>query len=304
MRLFETFARGSLDVSGAEIARTLWQRQPQWAVASISEMDAAFFAGMVTKLRPRMLLEIGVASGWGSCVLLEALARSGLHDSQLYGVDISERFFYDSNYATGQCVADLYPEYAARYHLATGVTAPQHVPEIGHRFDFVFIDAHHMHPWAILDLLAVLPFVEAESWIALHDLNLSLKEDQEHRNRGPKYLFEGWDHDKMHSIQNPTMAGAIRIGSDASRHLPLLLDIVHTPWELPVDQSSLDALLKSVSTAYGDAWSMRFRRAFELANYHVNKVHSPEIGRLQQEIAQLRRGKRTWTERLLRRRGA
>jgi predicted O-methyltransferase YrrM len=299
MKVFERFPFGHLDDIGGPIVRRIWPSQPAWAVASISEADAAFFAGLVIATRPAKLVEIGVASGWGSCILLDALANAGLPESELHGVDIAERFFYDASYATGQCVAEVMPERAGRYHLRTGVTIGECTADIGSGVDFAFIDAHHMHPWATLDLLAVLPLVVPGNWVAMHDLSLSRKEDQEHRNRGPKYLFEGWEEDKVHSTQEPTMAGAIRIPDDPRRCLPLLLDIAYTPWELAVEARACDAVCNVIEGAYGATWAARFRRAFEIGNYHVAKVHSPDIDQLRRQLAAPRTGARGLMRRVL-----
>ena len=300
MRTFQQFSYGQIDALGASLARELWAKQPAWAVASISEADAAFLAGLVIATRPRKLVEVGVASGWGSCVLFAALRAAGLDASEIHGVDIAERFFYDAAYATGQCVRDVLPAELPRYRLLTGVTMGECAPTIGAGVDLAFIDAHHMHPWATLDLLAMMPFVTPGSWIAMHDLNLSRKEDQEHRNRGPKYLFEGWDGDKAHSIQEPTMAGAIRLSDDPAANLPLLLDILYTPWELTVDRSASEAVCAIVEAAYGKSWSARFRRAVEVGNYHVSKVNSAEIDSLQKQIATWRAKPMGWARSILR----
>jgi predicted O-methyltransferase YrrM len=281
MKMFEQFPFGRIDAVGAPVVRAIWDRQPAWAVASISEMDAAFFAGMVIETRPTRLVEIGVASGWGSCILLHALSVAGIDNAEIVGIDIAPRFFYDEAYATGQCVTDVMPAQLDRYRLITGATAGESATRIGGAIDFAFIDAHHMHPWATLDLLAVLPSMRPGSWVAMHDLSLSLKADQEHHNRGPKYLFEGWDGDKMHSIQRPTMAGAIKLPEDLSSSLPLLLDILYTPWELPVENRAADAVCATIGRTYGDAWQRKFARAVELGNYLVHKMHSsePQAGR-------------------------
>ena len=304
MKTFQQFPYGHIDAVGAPLVRELWPKQPAWAVASISDADAAFFAGLVVETQPRKLVEIGVASGWGSCVLLHALHSAGLERSEIYGVDIADRFFYDAAYATGQCVRDVMPERLDRYRLLTGVTIGECAPKIGGGVDFAFIDAHHMHPWAALDLLAVMPFMKPGSWIAMHDLNLSRKEDQEHRNRGPKYLFEGWDGDKVHSTQEPTMAGAIRLSDDTTTHLSLLLDILYTPWELPVEARASETVLTILEGAYGASWSASYRRAVEIGNYHVSKVHSPDIEHLRKEVAALRAGPKGWARRIFRERNA
>jgi predicted O-methyltransferase YrrM len=304
MKTFQQYALGYMDSIGAPIVHALWPRQPTWAVASISDMDAAFFAGLVIETRPAKLVEIGVASGWGSCVLLEALDAAGMQKSVLHGVDIAERFFYDEAYATGQCVNDVMPERLARYRLTTGMTAGECAASIGAGVDFAFIDAHHMHPWATLDLLAIMPMMRPASWVAMHDINLSRKEDQEHRNRGPKYLFEGWEGDKMHSTQVPTMAGAIRLPDDPPACLPLLLDILYTPWELPVDPRPCNAATDAVERVYGATWGAKFRRACEIGNYHVGKMHSADIDELHRKIAALRGGVRGWARALFRERNA
>jgi len=304
MKIFQQFPFGHIDSVGAPIVREIWPRQPAWAVASISDIDAAFFAGLVVETRPRKLVEIGVASGWGSCVLLHALETAGVQGSEIHGVDIADRFFYDAAYTTGQCVRDVMPERVACYHLTTGVTIGECASKIGSGIDFVFIDAHHMHPWATFDLLAVMPFVEPGSWIAMHDLNLSRKEDQEHRNRGPKYLFEGWEGDKLHSIQEPTMAGAIRMPDDAAAVLPLLLDILYTPWELPVESRASDAVCGIIESAYGAAWGAKFRRGIEIGNYHVSKVQSPEIEDLRKQLLAMCARPKGWARKIFRERNA
>src|SRR6185437_9162851 len=96
MKMFHQFPFGRIDSIGAPVVREIWPRRPAWAVASISDMDAAFFAGLVIETRPRKLVEIGVASGWGSCVLLHALKKAGVEGSEIHGVDIADRFFYDA----------------------------------------------------------------------------------------------------------------------------------------------------------------------------------------------------------------
>jgi predicted O-methyltransferase YrrM len=289
MKLFEHFAYGELDKLGHSIATTLYQQQPPWAAAaSISTYDAQFLAGLVLAIRPLKVVEVGVASGWGSVVLLKALEESGLTNYQYLGVDLVDRFFCDPTYATGQAVQQVLPALADRYQLMTGRSIAEAGPDIGGGTDLAFIDAHHMHPWATLDLLALLPFLSPGSWVALHDLNLCRKEDQGHQNRGPKYLFEGWEGDRAHSIQVPPMAGAIHIGAAPVDQLPLLLDILYTPWEMQVEQRFLAPVSRLISDTYGPEWGEKFRRAMEVGNYFVGKMHSPDINALTAERAKLR----------------
>jgi len=288
MKTFEQFSLGELDTIGRPLTEEMYRRRPAWTVASISHYDAAFFAGLAMALKPKKIVEVGVASGWGSVIIMQALEAAGVEGYNYFGVDIAERFFYDANYATGQAVEEVVPTLAPRYQLLTGRAIAEVAPEIGGNIDLAFIDAHHMHPWATLDLLSLLPFLVPGSWVALHDLNLCRKTDQEHRNRGPKYLFDAWDGDKAHSVETPTMAGAIRIGEKPEEHLPLLLDLLHTPWELPVEQRFIAPLIDLLTRRFGAEVGEKFKHAAEVGNYLTNKMHSQDIDALAAEIGRLR----------------
>jgi predicted O-methyltransferase YrrM len=288
MRIFNEFQYGLLDGIGRPLADKLYKQRPSWTAASISDKDAAFFAGLAMTVRPCKVVEVGVASGWGSVVFLEALASSRCESTHYFGVDIAERFFYDQKYATGDAVSEVASHRAHHYKLLIGRTMAEVAEEIGDGIDFAFIDAHHMHPWPTLDLLSLLPYLKPGSWIALHDLNLCRKQDQEHQNRGPKYLFEAWEEDKAHSIEIPTMAGAIRIGKKPEEHLPLLLDILHTPWELTVEERFLSPLIAAVSRSYGSTWGNEFQRAVDVGNYLKNATHGRSYDLLYDKIARLR----------------
>jgi hypothetical protein len=108
----------------------------------------------------------------------------------------------------------------------------------------------------------------------------------------------------MHSVQQPTMVGAIRMPEDAAGALPVLLDILYTPWELPVEPRASEAVCASVEGCYGAEWGSRFRRAIEVGNYHVSKVHSPDIDELRRQVAALQARPMGWARRLLGERNA
>jgi len=288
MKLFQQFKMGELDGVGKPIAEELYKKRPSWAVASISLLDAAHVVGLVKAIKPKKLIEIGVASGWGSVILMDTLRDMGVHDFEYVGIDISSRFFHDPAFATGQAVDELLPDLTSNYQLIVDKSAGQVIHEIGDSIDFGFIDAHHMHPWALLDFLSILPYMAQDSWVALHDLNLSRKAKHKHKNRGPKYLFEGWTGDKVHSIEIPTMVGAIKIEDSTELYLDSLLDILYTPWEMSIHRQYLDPVIRIIDQFYGNTWATKFGEAFEFGNRLVNKTNNREIERLSSEVNRLR----------------
>lgn len=245
-----------VDAIGADFG----SRRPNWAQGTISDYDSQFLAGLVNFANARNAVEIGVASGWSSAVMLTAMSQLD-GNRRLNGIDLSPTYYLDASIATGRAVEEIVPDFASNYALHTGRLAFDVMPEIG-KVDFAFIDGHHMHPWATLDMLSVLPFIDRGRWVAMHDLNLCTFERHRHTNRGPFYLFYMWPDQKLHSTQLPTMIGAVIIDRPPANYLPTLLEILYTPWEVDVDPADLARLAELISTHFGKAWSDKFTEAF------------------------------------------
>jgi predicted O-methyltransferase YrrM len=262
IELHRTIRAQDIEARGAQALGTdFLSNRPAWVSGNISDYDSRFLAGLVSFANPRRLVEIGVASGWSSAVVLKALATA---DGQrtLAGIDLSPDYYLDPSIPTGRAVQDSVPDLAANYRLLTGRLAFDVMPEVG-SIDFAFIDGHHMHPWATLDMLSVLPFLERGRWVAMHDLNLCTLERHAHRNRGPFYLFYMWPDQKLHSTQQPTMIGAVVLDRSPADYLPALLEILYTPWEVDVDPATLSRLGTFIGDNFGDGWRSKFSGAFE-----------------------------------------
>lgn len=235
-------------------------KRPSWAGGTISDYDSRFLAGLVSFANARNVIEIGVASGWSSAVLLKTL--SGMDgERRVTGIDLSPRYYLDATIATGRAVDEVVPECLPNYRLLTDRLAFDAMDEVG-PVDFAFIDGHHMHPWATLDMLSVLPHITRERWVALHDLHLCTFERHRHMNRAPFYLFHMWPDRKLHSTQVPTMIGALLLEREPRDYLPVLLEILYTPWEVDVDGPTLERLAAYLGRHFGNSWNDKFAQAF------------------------------------------
>ena len=202
-------------------------------------------------------------------MLLKTLSSLG-GERKVTGIDLSPSFYLDSSIPTGRAVNEVVPELLPNYRLLTGRLAFDAMAEAG-PVDFAFIDGHHMHPWATLDMISVLPFIERGRWVAMHDLNLCTFERHRHMNRGPFYLFYMWPDQKLHSTQVPPMIGAVLLERTPADYLPLLLEILYTPWETDVDPEALSRLSAFITHHFGPSWGEKYAQAFADCRSRLNK---------------------------------
>ena len=121
-----------------------------------------FLNGVIRKFRPKKIVEIGVAKGGGTSIILNAI--KDIKNSHLYSIDLS------SNEKIGICVKKYFPEYLNKWSLFTGNIAAYFIEKIGDNIDMVFIDSAHFEPGEILDFLIILPFVKERAIIGFHDI--------------------------------------------------------------------------------------------------------------------------------------
>ena len=70
------------------------------------ESDHAFLCGMIKQAKPKKIVEIGVAEGGTTAVIMNCLTLLDM-DSKVYSVDLNEKLYYDKNRETGYIWKDL-----------------------------------------------------------------------------------------------------------------------------------------------------------------------------------------------------
>ncbi len=206
---------------------------PNWVRGAIPSGDAGFLNDMIATHAPTTMVEIGVASGVSSAVLLYALDR--LPDipggRRLYSCDIHPTCYFDETHATGEAVASMYPQPRTEWILDTNTDtrrlsqtmAPASV-------DLTFIDANHYHPWPLLDLLHMTVLLRPGAWAILHDTNLPIVAP-DCSVWGAKWLFDAWPFEKIVGTGEARNIGAVKLPDDLARLVPFAAELVQHPWE-------------------------------------------------------------------------
>jgi predicted O-methyltransferase YrrM len=121
-----------------------------------------FLNGVVRKFKPKKILEIGVAEGGSSIIILNAI--KDLKNSHLFSIDLSK------NEMIGYCVKNLFNNLSNKWSLYTGNIPAKFMKKIGKNIEMAFIDSAHLEPGEILDFLIILPFLKEEAIIIFHDI--------------------------------------------------------------------------------------------------------------------------------------
>ena len=137
--------------------------------ALLEKIDMRFINGMIRKYKPKKILEVGVASGDSSSIILNAIQN--IENSHLYSIDKLINAFNEKNKEVGWIVKEKFRNLMNKWTLYTGGITSNFIEKIGGDIDFVFIDAWHYAPGEWLDILQILPFLKKKNAIVmLHDI--------------------------------------------------------------------------------------------------------------------------------------
>ena len=147
-----------------EILRTLSVCDHEMSCEQLS-----FLCGLIKEKRPKKVVEVGVAAGGTTCVLLKCVNEIMGGGVEVYSVDLNEKYWRDSTKKTGYMLDEL-PLYLKKGHeLFIGKYLPERLNEIAPErdIDFLILDTVHMLPGELLDFLAALPYLRKDAIVVL-----------------------------------------------------------------------------------------------------------------------------------------
>ena len=130
--------------------------------------EARFINGIIRKNKLRNCLEIGVAHGGSSTLILNSI--KDFKNPILVSLDLNKELFNDPTKLTGYRVNQYFPELKKNWKLYTGDQPHKFLVELNIKFDFLFLDSSHVSPGEILNLIEALPFLNQNAIIVIHDL--------------------------------------------------------------------------------------------------------------------------------------
>lgn len=218
---------------------------PESITGNISIAEGEFIYDQIITYNFETCIEIGVASGYSSAIIIGALLeneRKGkISNHTLYSYDLTTRCYWDELLKIGYAGREMLIEQHYNWVLRTQTTCIDLKKyHLENSVDFIFIDACHDHPWPAIDLYACLPFIKNNGIICLHDINLPTKNPQ-FKSDGVKTLFYNLDCVKFHVNEKIPNIGGIMIKNDKQYLQNQLKRIIrNNTWKMEVGEDILN----------------------------------------------------------------
>jgi predicted O-methyltransferase YrrM len=206
----------------------------------IGSRDYFFLTALISILAPRRVVEIGTLTGFSTAIIAAAIYRQHGNDSEVTvdTIDSHTHCSIDETRLIGFEIPELIPDLASTVRIHTGRESDL-VRELAahNEFGLAFIDADHRHPWPLLDVLRLAPYIKKGGWILLHDIQLGTygKAERDAGNKfqsgtpyGAEWLFDRWPFRKIRSFH----IGAIELPSRQEELIPFALDLMEEPFEI------------------------------------------------------------------------
>lgn len=226
--------------------------KPEWATGAITPRDAGFLHDLISQERPENMMEIGVASGTSTALISRSLTHSGT--GKLYSFDALPYFYANKDIACGAFLDESFPTRPENVELTVGVFSSEIAGRFANdeKFDLVFIDANHEHPWPCLDMISAMAVTKPGAWVAHHDISLPFIHS-EFPCYGPRYLISTWPGEKLVSRSGdgegnahlPNI-GAVKLFASKEESLKAVLNCMCLKWDKPVTLKHIDMTAENI----------------------------------------------------------
>ena len=240
------------------------KKMKKYSLWQLHHNEPYFLNGIIRKYKPKKCLEIGVAHGGSSIIILNAIK------------DINDSFL-----KTGDTVYKYFPELTKNWKLYTGDQPHKFLDKLNIKFDFLLLDTAHYSPGELINIIEVLPFLENNAIIVLHDIMYHLPSNKHYRPKeykmhpsnillmtslyGDKVIIEN----KNKSIEN---IGAIRLYPNQKKYYLNYFLLLLSPWEYFPNNNHINDLKSFIKKYYKkQIYLDLFNKAVEENQKYINK---------------------------------
>lgn len=236
--------------------------------SEMAEAERRFVNGIIRYHRPKRLLELGVAAGAGTCVLMNAIKDDT--QATLTSIDCDEQYYRNTAEKTGY----LAENFSQQWNMIRGKDFSEVYENFHEKFDFCIIDTAHIHPIESLNFLCVLPFLTENAIVLLHDTSAytkwSLRDFPCNVLIANAYCYNSIIGTKMKPVDSDYLfhcggianIGAVILNADSRKYIGNLVENLNLPWGM-FPKQYLETIFSLLKKEYDDEIVKQFVVAVE-----------------------------------------
>lgn len=237
----------------------------------MTESESAFLCGLLRQEKPKRILEIGVAAGATSAIMLQCLKDIG-DNFFMYSMDIAENFYRDNSKKTGFLGRMANEKLKCDgWRLLTGHVAPYYKEILRGGIDFVMLDSAHAMPGEVLDFIGIFPYLNEGATVCLHDVSLNLRSPMHCSNVASKLLFHAIVADKYMNFGEKESFGkqysniaAFKITSETRESIENVFGMLTMNWGYMPDSRDMKIYAETIRDNYDETCQKIFQAAYLL----------------------------------------
>lgn len=261
-------------------------------IAPYSQMgrnERSFLNGIIRCEKPKKILEVGIANGGGSAIILNAI--KDIDGAELYSADYSLSAWSDPGKKSGWLVEEKFPDLMDKWHVYRGGDISRFIEDIGTDIDMLVLDTVHTHPWETLNFLCILPFMKNGSYTLLHDISIFTQPSLRHA-LACRYLFASVVSDEKITPSpeggNFANMGVFKVSEVTVKHIDNLFEELLIPWNMRVPERDIADMKEVMEKHYSHEQYKFFCDVLDLQEYmftHSRSLVSVLKGGLQERAA-------------------
>lgn len=237
----------------------------------MSEHDSAFLCGLIKKVHPRKILEIGVAGGGTTAIILKCLETID-EPYEMYSVDINSFYYRKPEKNCGYVAEKTIENIKHGTHtFLFGYGISHHLETIGKDIDFVILDTTHVLPGEILDFLIIYPYLTKNAVVCLHDIALMQYKNTAEQSYCTALLLSAVSGKKMINLSSfgdeepyyPNI-GAFQLTDETRKNMENLFMALFLRWGYLPSEIEMNKYRECIYRNYNKQLCMLFEKAVKM----------------------------------------
>lgn len=233
-----------------------------------------FLCGLLRQEKPAKIVEVGVASGGTTAVIVNFLNGPEMEPEKthFYSIDISTKYYLQPEHETGYIARKYDQDSRVHHEYMLGDVCAAFLNKIcadGKGIDFLILDTAHILPGEVLDFLVCLPYLNPGAVVVLHDVTLSVVVANAKACIATGTMFSAVHGEKFYT---PDLDGgdllsniaAFRINADTKRYIRDLFFALSLHWDTLPGEHALAVYRRVIHQAYDSSLVELYDHIIEL----------------------------------------